>query len=144
MSSSYSRIVVGVDGSEASVDALREAQRIAIPLGATLEALACWEYPQIRDGYELMGIGRFEERARQMLDEAVAEAFGPERPGNVRTMLVEGDARTALLEASQEADLLVVGRRGSGKFGGLLMGSVSSACVARARCPVLVVHSRRK
>ena len=138
----FSRILVGVDGSEASVEALREAQRLAVPFGAQLEALACWDYPQMRDGYLMMGIERFEENAGQILNQSVAEAFGPERPGNVRTMLVQGSARTSLIEASKEADLLVVGRRGHGGFGGLLIGSVSSACVAYAHCPVLVVHTR--
>jgi nucleotide-binding universal stress UspA family protein len=132
-------VVVGVDGSEASLEALREAQRLAEPLGADVEAIAAWEFPQMYDGYTVMGIDGFKERAGQILQESVDKALGPDN--NVRTRLVRGAARQALIEASKGARMLVVGRRGHGRFGGLLIGSVSSACVAHAHCPVVVVHT---
>jgi nucleotide-binding universal stress UspA family protein len=134
------KIVVGVDGSGPSVEALRQAQRLAEPLGAELEAVGCWEYPNMYDTYVAIGIGGFRERAEELLQEAVTMAFGAEPPRNLRTRLVEGFARSVLVEASKDADLLVVGRRGRGGFAGLLLGSVSSACVAHAHCPVLVVR----
>lgn len=134
------KIVVGVDGSGPSVEALRQAQRLAEPLGAELEAVACWEYPNMYDSYVAIGIGGFKERAEELLQEAVTMAFGNERPRNLHTRLVEGFARSVLIDASRDADLLVVGRRGHGGFTGLLLGSVSSACIAHALCPVLVVH----
>lgn len=133
------KIVVGVDGSEASIQALREAQRLAGYLKAIVEAMACWEYPRMYDGYVIMGIEGFEERAGQILDESITKAFGPEKPANVRPRLMQGPARDTLIEASKNADMLVVGRRGHGGFGGLLVGSVSSACIAHGHCPVLVV-----
>jgi len=143
--SSYTaKVVVGIDGSEASIEALRQARRLAEPLHAQVEATACWENPQMYDGYVIMGIEGFEERARQILEDSVSKAFGPDKPPNVRTRLVQGPARATLIEASKDADLLVVGRRGHGGFGGLLVGSVSSACVAHAHCPVLVVHAPEK
>lgn len=134
------KIVVGVDGSEASVEALRQAQRLAVPLGAEVDAVACWEYPNIYDTYVAVGIGGFKERAEELLQEAMTTAFAGERPENVHTHVVEGLARSVLIDASKEADLLVVGRRGHGGFAGLLLGSVSSACVSHAHCPVLVVQ----
>ncbi len=134
------KIVVSVDGSEASIEALRQAQRFAVPLGAEVEAVACWEYPNMYDTYVAIGIGGFSERAEELLHEAVSTAFPGARPDNVHTQLIEGLARSVLIEASKEADLLVVGRRGHGGFSGLLLGSVISACVAYAHCPVLVVH----
>ena len=135
------RIVVGVDGSEASVEALRQAQRLATPLDAKVQAIGCWEYPQVYSGYVMMGIEGFEEGARKILDEAVAQAFGAETPANVTSTLVRSHPRQALIDASKDADMIVVGRRGHGGFGGLLLGSVSSALVAHAHCPVLVAHT---
>ena len=137
----FARIVVGVDGSEASIEALREAQRLAVPLGAKVMANAYWDYPQVYTGYVMMGIEGFEERAGEILDEAVKTAFGGDTPSNVISKLFRGHPRESLIEASRDADMVVVGRRGHGGFGGLLLGSVSSALVAHAHCPVLVVHT---
>ncbi|TLM73588.1 universal stress protein [Pseudarthrobacter sp. NamB4] len=137
----FARIVVGVDGSEASIAALRQAQRLATPLGAKVLANAYWDYPQVYTGYVMMGIEGFEERAAEILDEAVRTAFDGDTPSNVISSLIRGHPRESLIEASREADMVVVGRRGNGGFGGLLLGSVSSALVAHAHCPVLVVHT---
>jgi nucleotide-binding universal stress UspA family protein len=140
----FARILVGVDGSEASLEALRQAQRLALPLGAKVLANAYWDYPQVYAGYVMVGIEGFEERAGQILQEALATAFGDSTPANVVSSLVRGHPRDSLIEASREADMIVVGRRGHGGFGGLLLGSVSSALVAHAHCPVLVVHTPEK
>ena len=137
-------IVVGVDGSDASVEALQQAQWMAVQLGAQLVALACWDYPPVYDGYVAMGIDNFDVRAGEILQESVTKAFGAQTPPNVETRLVQGRPRHTLIDASRTADMLVVGRRGHGGFGGLLLGSVSSACVAHAHCPVLVVHTPEK
>lgn len=137
----FARILVGVDGSEASIEALRQAQRLAVPLGAKVLANAYWDYPQVYTGYVMMGIEGFEERAGEILAEAVKTAFGDETPSNVISTLVRGHPRESLIDASRDADMVVVGRRGHGGFGGLLLGSVSSALVAHAHCPVLVVHT---
>jgi nucleotide-binding universal stress UspA family protein len=136
------KIIVGVDGSDSSVEALRQAQRLAISMGADVEALGCWEYPNMYASYAAVGIGGFKEHAGELLEGALNKAFGTERPGNVRTRLVEGFARTMLIEASEDADLLVLGPRGQGGFAGLLLGSVTSACIAHAHCPVLVARKR--
>ena len=134
-------IVVGVDGSEASVEALRQAQSLAVPFSATLVALASWDVPPVYDGYVAIGIDDFDVRAAEILQETVEKAFGADTPANVEPRLVQGHPRHSLIEASRDADLVVVGRRVHGGFGGLLIGSVSSALVAHAHCPVLVVHT---
>jgi len=137
-------ILVGVDGSDASVEALRQAQRLALPLSAKIVALACWDVPPVYDGYVAMGINDFDVRAGEILQETVVKAFGEATPANVEPRLVQGHPRRTLLAESRNADLLVLGRRGHGGFGGLLLGSVSSALVAHAQCPVMVVHAPAK
>jgi nucleotide-binding universal stress UspA family protein len=134
-------IVVGVDGSGASIEALRHAVSLAGPLGAKVIALACWDVPPVYGGYVAMGINHFDVRAGEILQDAVQQALGPEPPADLETRLVQGHPRHVLIEASRSADMLVLGRRGHGGFGGLLLGSVSSALVAHAHCPVLVVHT---
>jgi nucleotide-binding universal stress UspA family protein len=137
-------IVVGVDGSDASVEALRQAQRLALPLSARVVALACWELPPVYGSYVAIGIDDFEVRAGEILQETVVKAFGVDLPAGVETRLVQGNPRRTLIDESRNTDLLVLGRRGHGGFGGLLLGSVSSALVAHAHCPVLVVHAPEK
>jgi nucleotide-binding universal stress UspA family protein len=137
-------ILVGVDGSEASVEALRQAQTLAGPLSAGIVAMACWDLPPVYGGYVAMGINDFDVRAGEILQETVVKAFGDDLPANLETRLVQGPPRRILIDESRNADLLVLGRRGHGGFGGLLLGSVSSALVAHAHCPVLVVHAPAK
>lgn len=143
MTSMYqsSPIIVGVDGSESSIAALRVAEKLARSLGATLQALMCWNYPSAYTVPYGPGAFDFKGAAQRILDAAVEEAFGLDWPGNLSTRLEQGSPRAILLEASKEAALLVLGRRGKGGFRGLLLGSVSAACTAHAHCPVLVVHA---
>ena len=75
--SERARFVVGVDGSEASVEALRQAQRLASPAGAKVLAI---------------------------LNEALEQAFGDESPPNVIPRVVRGHPRDSLIDASRHAD----------------------------------------
>jgi len=140
----FRSILVGVDGSDASVEALRQARVLAEPFHARVTALACWDFPPVYDGYVAMGINDFDVRAGEILQEALNTAFGDTLPENVESRLVQGNPRRVLIDESRNADLMVLGRRGHGGFGGLLLGSVSSALVAHAHCPVLVVHTPEK
>lgn len=135
------KMIVGVDGSEASIEALRMGNRLAQALGMHLEAWGCWEYPAGYEGYRARGVESFGHETEENLEQALTEAFGPNRPRNVTAKLIHGSARAALIEGSRDAAMVVVGSRGHGGFTGLLIGSVSPACVAHAHCPVLVVHS---
>lgn len=130
------KIVVGVDGSPASIEALREAQRLAGALDADIEAISSWETPAV---FVVVETEDFRQSAEQILAEAVLEAFGDREPDNLRRVVTRGPARETLIEASKTARMLVVGRRGRSRLEGWFVGSVSSACVARARCPVVVV-----
>jgi nucleotide-binding universal stress UspA family protein len=135
------RITVGVDGSSESVEALRQAGRIAQALQARVEAVIVWEEPIVFGAYSGFNDQDFETRASQVLGRAVREAFGPETPRYFTTRVLRGSIAAQLVEGSREALMLVVGRRGLGGFAGLLMGSVSAACTAHATCPVLVVNA---
>ena len=132
-------VVVGVDGSPQSVEALRWAARMAPSLGAGIRAVGAWDYPPEYAGYVPLGSDNFDEITRKQVDEAVREAFGDDVPAGLSTVVEFGHPSKVLIHHCEGAAMLVVGRRGHGGFKGLLMGSTSSACVAHAPCPVLVL-----
>jgi nucleotide-binding universal stress UspA family protein len=134
------RIVVGVDGSPSSKQALRWAARIAAATGASIQAVIAWEFPQTYGWAVAVDGWRPDIDAAKVLQDTLDEVFGPERPPGLDTVVGEGHARDVLLTASEGAQMLVVGSRGHGGFAGLLIGSVSAACAEHAKCPVLVVH----
>ncbi|MCU7826435.1 universal stress protein [Kitasatospora sp. DSM 101779] len=140
------RIVVGVDGSPASEEALRWAVRHAALVGGTVDAVIAWEYPAsygwpapILEGFD------FEDNARRCLAGAVTAVTGgtPDGDAPIRQLVVQGHPAAALLDASEEADVLVVGNRGHGGFTEALLGSVGQHCVHHGRCPVVVVRAAR-
>ena len=132
-------IVVGVDGSEPSIEALRQAATMASALGSTVTAVACWRYPPAYDNFVALEWSP-EKDAAQVLEESLTRAYGDSRPAGLRTLVKQGQPASVLIDESAVADMLVVGSRGLGGFTGLLLGSVSAACAAHARCPVLVVR----
>lgn len=140
MAESTEEIVVGVDGSEQSVEALRLAASLASGLGAAIRVVGTWDYPPEYAGYVPLGSDNFDEITHKLVDKALRQAFGEDQPSRLSTKVVFGHASKVLVEESRDAVMLVVGRRGHGGFRGLLMGSVSAACVSHAACPVLVTH----
>jgi nucleotide-binding universal stress UspA family protein len=133
-------IVVGVDGSEHSIAALRWAGAYASRTGATIRAVHAWELPAVGDVSGMMPIPEqrvFVEGARAVLDAAITEAHLPDDVPVVREV-VEGAAQ-ALLEIAKDASLLVVGRRGHSGVIGLLTGSVATYCANHSSVPVVVV-----
>jgi nucleotide-binding universal stress UspA family protein len=132
------RIVVGVDGSDASLDATRWAYRQAQLTGSALEAIACWHIP---DQYAELVAEEIDwnARAESLLDDALAAV---ENGGSVQITRTsaQGHPAKVLTDASEGADLLVVGSRGHGGFVGMLLGSVSVHVSAHAHCPVVVVR----
>ena len=134
------RIVVGVDGSEPSKQALRWGAHLAARFGARLDAVAAWDFPT---GYGFASVPPDWDPARDMrqaLDETVQAVFGDQPPPGLRREAREGGAARVLIEASRGATMLVVGSRGHGGFTGLLLGSVSSNVAEHAPCPVLIIH----
>jgi nucleotide-binding universal stress UspA family protein len=135
------RIVVGVDGSESSKQALRWAARLAAADGSRIEAITAWDYPQAYSS-PVDPNWRPDLDAQTILDGTLREVFGEDRPTGLGPLVRHGPPRTVLIEASKGADILVIGSRGHGGFAGLLLGSVSSACSEHAHCPVLVLHDK--
>jgi nucleotide-binding universal stress UspA family protein len=136
-----SPVVVGVDGSEQSLRALRWAHRQASLMGAPLDVVTAWTFPETPAPLGIPVHVPYQEQlvaqAHTRLDEIVAEVL-PERR-QVRTRVLPGGAAAVLLAEARSASLLVVGTRGEGFFDHLLIGSVSERCVRHAPCPVVVV-----
>lgn len=135
------RIVVGIDGSPASSDALSWAIRQAQLTGTGLEAVTAWEYPTPFGYVEPYGVDFDPDaQARLVLDGAIDEAVGGSLSVAIRRVAAEGNPARMLVDASKHASLLVVGSRGHGEFAGILLGSVSQYCVGHADCPVVVIR----
>lgn len=142
------RIVVGVDGSEGSVEALRWAGEEAPLRSDSICALYAWTYPVFL-GAPMETIGpmpsreELVEEGERILEEAIAAAFPGGADVEIAREVVEDPPARALVRASRDADLLVVGSRGHGGFRELLLGSVSHQCVLHSSCPVVIIpHSR--
>lgn len=132
-------IVVGVDGSPHGNAALAWALEQAVALKGSVTAVFAWQVPFLGmpgafDKDEL------EKLAKEYLTETVSSVV-PSPPIPLWTVVAEGDPTEALIEASEEADLLVVGSRGRNPFKGLLLGSVSQRCAANTKCPVTIVKA---
>jgi nucleotide-binding universal stress UspA family protein len=142
-------IVVGIDGSKGSSEALRWAIAEAHLRSVPVRAVHAWTYsrPLVPSfvGYPYSGESfgtAIDDRwqAEQRLERAAREAGDHE----VERVLVEGSAAQVLIGAVGEADVLVVGSRGHGGFTNLLLGSVSQQCAQHAPCPVVIVRGNER
>ena len=137
-------ILVGIDGSDPSLDALRYAAKVSAALGAPLRAITTWDYPALADLYPLAGWSP-DQDAAMILETSIKAVFAGDPPADLSAAVVAGPAVPALIKESHGAEMLVLGSRGRGGFAGLLLGSVSSTCATHAHCPVLIVrHEKRK
>ncbi|GER24118.1 universal stress protein [Zafaria cholistanensis] len=137
-----SGIVVGVDGSEQAERALRWAEEEAARRGVPLNIATAYTIPVFAASSMDAGYATLDDEAiREGAEEVAREASESVRvPGlEVRTLVEPGDAAGVLLDLSAQADLVVVGSRGRGGFVGRLLGSVSSALPAHAKCPTVIV-----
>lgn len=139
-------VVVGVDGSHGSNDAVVFAADVAERWGARLLVVAAWAPPDARtaDGYGLIEVASKVDgprRAASVSADAAADLVRSGHPGlELVTRVVEGRPAKTLEDASVEAGLVVVGARGRGAVVSLFLGSVSHATVHTAHCPVAVVR----
>lgn len=142
-------MIVGVDGSPASLKALEWAAKYSEALDCTIEVISTWE-PYILP-IELMGSGVTlglgapemdpEKIAADLIQNALKIVFGAMTPARLIHRTLMGDPGRVLVDESENATLLVVGSRGHGALHDLILGSVSSTCAAKAKCPVVVVHA---
>ncbi|GAA1730769.1 Nucleotide-binding universal stress protein, UspA family [Dietzia kunjamensis subsp. schimae] len=136
-------VVVGVDGGPDSLRALKWAAEYATALDAPLIALTAYQLPAVYGPYAMAGwedSSELESSAREMLADAVRNALGAD--ASYKPAVLQGHAAEALIAASGDARLVVVGSRGRGGFTGMLLDSVSQHVVAHSHCPVVVLpHS---
>lgn len=139
-------IVVGVDGSEHSLDALRWAAGEAAAHGCAVHAVSTYSTPIMSTGYEMAVVDPADLNAAAeaalgaAVDTVRSEGLLAGVPVDITA--VEGHAGERLIAMSEDARQLVVGSRGHGGFMGLLLGSVTTYVVNHARCPVTVVRGR--
>lgn len=138
-------VVVGVDESPVSDVAVAEAFRQASLRGVPLVAVHTWTP---LDADALHGYGIEPEEVARMSQEAV-EALGERLAGyssdypdvKIERLVLPEEPAKAVLDAAENASLIVVGSRGRGGFKGLLLGSTSQKILRQAHCPVMVVRS---
>ena len=142
-----SLIVAGVDGSERSLAAIRWAAAEARIRGARLRLVAAWKASTLMYAaeafpppYTLDLESELRHKAEQMLEQACAEVAAELEGIEIERWVRNGPAANVLCDASNVADMLVVGSRGLGGFTGLLLGSVSHQCAQQAACPVVIVR----
>jgi nucleotide-binding universal stress UspA family protein len=135
-------IVVGVDGSPESVGALSWAARYGKACGARIRALLVWHYPSaVGPAPPGRAPESITDEVRAEMSEHLTQAIAKGAPdAQVEPLIGYGHPAEVLVDASREADLLVVGSRGRGAFTGMLVGSVSLHCVHHSFCPVVVVR----
>ena len=157
------RIVVGVDGFESSMAALRWAIHQAKLTGAVVEAVTAWHVPAGTSQVPAADRPDYAEDARTVLAEAIMQAHTTGTEVEVRSRVMAGPAAQVLVDAVEGADLLVVGCQGHGGTAGAQpestgpestgpestgpesagLGSVGEFCAHNAPCPVVIMRGKR-
>jgi nucleotide-binding universal stress UspA family protein len=147
--SAMAGIVVGIDGSHHSTRALDWAIKEAALRQAPLTVLSVhqvirgWTGPYAGPyPHDAELVEKTKAAAQEETDKALAALDGP-RP-EVTVVAVNGVPAEALLSASADADMIVVGSRGAGGFERLTMGSVGDQVARHAHCPVVIVPHGKK
>jgi uncharacterized protein YeaO (DUF488 family)/nucleotide-binding universal stress UspA family protein len=146
-------VVVGVDGSSASQQALRWAAAEARLRDVPLRVVHAWTFPYSVGLIDPGGLSSasgsvpleprdLRRAANEILDAAIAGPGDDLHDLEVDRVSAEGSAAAVLVDLVSASDLLVVGSRGRGGFSSLLLGSTSQQCSHHAPCPVVIVRSR--
>jgi nucleotide-binding universal stress UspA family protein len=131
-------IVVGVDGSDASVAALEWAVGEARTRNARILAVTGFEVPWTIMITPTYTGSDYMLDAEKMLHQTMEKVRIQHSDVEIETLLVQRKPALALTEAARDADLLVVGSHGYGAIAGMHLGSVATYCVHHAPCPVVV------
>ena len=136
-------LLVGQDGSKASEEAVRWAAKLAKRLNTPLHVVRAWSIssaprPATATGGYVPPMTDFEAAVLERLQSDIAAMELPSEV-EVHCHVLHGQASRRLLEASPQAEMLVVGTRGAGGFLGLGFGSTADQIVRHARRPVVVV-----
>lgn len=137
-------ILVGIDGTEASADALEFAMVLADQTLRAVQAVHAWTLPPVElvppnllTSEQVTAIAADQERVAA---EAVAGVRSEFPDVSLSVNSVQGVAADVLLKQSKDASMIVVGSRGRGEFRGTILGSSSNTVLHRAACPVAVVR----
>ncbi|HJE60764.1 MAG TPA: universal stress protein [Nocardiopsis listeri] len=142
------RVVVGVDDSKNARRALGLAVDLTAETEGELVVVNSWEVPFPYDPVAMTAAGYqpqddiFEKQSEELVAELLADVMDDQREDvNVQVSVVRTQSNpvSALLEASADADAIVVGSRGRGSVRGLLLGSVSQGILHRSKIPVVVL-----
>jgi nucleotide-binding universal stress UspA family protein len=138
-------IVVGVDGSPASLAAMHAAYEEARLRHAPLHVVTAWQLAWSEIAIDApVVVKKIVEHNADILESALATVDHGRPEGiDVSGELRNGDPATELLDAASDATLLVVGTRGTSGLVGTLIGSVAHAAIQHAKCPVLIVPPAR-
>ncbi len=133
-------IVVGVDGTPGSLQALAWAASEAKLRGAKLLAVRVWHFPVTASGMLFDdSIARLEKEEEEELKLDIHDVLGDESQLEVETLVVSGATSKMLFSTALGAQLLVIGSKGHRGFTNAVVGSVSSQVTHYAPCPVVIV-----
>lgn len=133
-------VIVGYDGSDDSLPALRWAAEEAMGAQRRLRVILAWGLPTMGFSAVSASADLDRRRAEELLANTVY-LLEAQMPGlNVAGELVKDKPAQALVDRSADAALVVVGHRNKGRVSRLVLGSVASAVVTHAQAPVVVVR----
>ena len=154
------KIVLAIDGSEFSKEAVRELVKMPLPLDSEVCVLNVYKYPTVwapellsvssTSSYYLEALSNAEKLVKKSAEKIVSEAEdalkNKKDVPKITTSVVIGLPKNAILEKAETfgADLIVVGAQGHGAFSSLLLGSVSQSIVTHANCSVMIARKKDK
>ena len=133
-------VVVGVDGSENSVEAVRWAVDYARAKGLNVRVISAFDIPWRIFITPTSTDENYADAAKEALDSTMERAFPDGTDLQIKRQVVQGRPELALGAASENAVVLVIGSHGVGLLPGVTLGSVANYCVNHASCPVVVVR----